>query len=43
MDAIRLALIQTHWPGDRATLIATYEDLVAQAAAQGALTECIRT
>lgn len=42
MDAIRLALIQTHWPGNRDTLIQTYESLVAQAAEQGAHIICLQ-
>lgn len=36
MQPLRLALVQTHWPGDRAPLIATYHALVAQAAQAGA-------
>ena len=42
MNPIRIALIQTHWPGDRQTLINTYETLVAQAAEQGAHIVCLQ-
>lgn len=36
MAKAKLSLIQTHWPGERATIIATYRELVAEAAAGGA-------
>lgn len=36
MQPLRLALVQTHWPGKRAALVATYRTLVAQAAQAGA-------
>jgi N-carbamoylputrescine amidase len=42
MTTTKIALIQTHWPGDRPTIIATYRDLVAQAAAQGAQVVCLQ-
>lgn len=42
MNAIRLALIQTHWPGDRVTIIKTYEKLVTEAAEQGAQIICLQ-
>ncbi|MDQ3248528.1 MAG: hydrolase [Chloroflexota bacterium] len=41
MQPTRLALIQTHWPGDRVTLMETYRTLVAEAAGRGAQLVCL--
>ncbi len=40
-DAIRVALVQLGWPGDRDTMITTYRQLVAEAAARGAVLVCL--
>lgn len=37
-----IALIQTNWPGDRATIIKTYQELVKEAAAKGADIVCLQ-
>lgn len=42
MKRIKIALIQTHWPGDRPTIIQTYRALVKEAAAQGAEVVCLQ-
>ena len=42
MEAIRVAVAQTCWPGDRSKLMATYRDLVGHAAAQGADLVCLQ-
>lgn len=42
MKQIKIALIQTHWPGDRAAMIDTYRELVSEAAAQGATVVCLQ-
>jgi N-carbamoylputrescine amidase len=39
---MRVAVAQTHWPGDRAQMMATYRDLVAQAADRGAELVCLQ-
>lgn len=42
MKQIKIALIQTHWPGNRAAMIDTYRALVREAAAQGATVVCLQ-
>ena len=42
MEAMRIAVVQTHWPGDRATLTATYRDLVGLAASREADLVCLQ-
>ncbi len=41
MQPLRLALIQTHWPGERQAMNATYRYLVQQAAQAGAQLVCL--
>lgn len=41
MQAIKVALVQTHWPGARQPLVETYGTLVAEAAALGATLVCL--
>lgn len=40
-DAIRVALVQLGWPGDRDKMITNYRQLVAEAAARGAALVCL--
>ena len=42
MKPIRIALVQTHWPGSRDEIVRVYQDLVAQAASQGAQLVCLQ-
>jgi N-carbamoylputrescine amidase len=42
MQRIRIALIQTHWPGDRQAMMDTYRELVRQATASGAELVCLQ-
>ncbi len=42
MKQARIALIQTHWPGDRATIIDAYRSLVKEAATAGAQLVCLQ-
>ncbi len=42
METIRVAVAQTHWPGDRTAMMDTYRDLVGQAAGRGAELVCLQ-
>lgn len=42
MDALRVAVIQTNWPGNREQMIKTYQELVAEAAGSGADLVCLQ-
>ena len=42
MQPIRIALIQTHWPGDRQAMMDTYRELVRQAATSGSELVCLQ-
>ena len=42
MKDIKIALIQTHWPGSREKIAASYRQLVREAAASGAQVVCLQ-
>lgn len=42
MEKTRIAVIQTHWPGNRTEIVATYKELVKEAAAQAAKIVCLQ-
>ena len=42
MERIRIAVVQTHWTGDQASMIASYRTLIEQAAAGGANLVCLQ-
>jgi len=42
VETIRVAVVQTHWPGDRAAMMDTYRGLVGQAAGCGAELVCLQ-
>jgi len=42
LNDIKIALIQTHWPGERAAMVRTYRTLVAEAARAGARAVCLQ-
>ena len=42
METIRIAVAQTHWPGDRATMMDTYRGLVGLAAGRSAELVCLQ-
>lgn len=42
METIRIAVAQTHWPGDRATIMDAYRTLAAEAAGRGAELLCLQ-
>ncbi|MEN8131287.1 MAG: nitrilase-related carbon-nitrogen hydrolase [Pseudomonadota bacterium] len=41
MQSLRIALVQTDWPGDRDTMVTKYRELVAQASKAGATLVCL--
>ena len=41
MKNTKIAVIQTNWPGDRATIIQNFRELVAEAAGKGAKIVCL--
>lgn len=42
MQKLRLAVIQTYWPGNRPEMVATYQKLIKEAAGQGAELICLQ-
>lgn len=42
MESLRLAVVQTNWPGDRETMLAAYRQLVAEAARNQADLVCLQ-